>query len=29
MMMLAGVLTIAIGSGLYLASDLGPGRATG
>ena len=27
-MMLGGVLTIAIGSGLYLASDLGPVRAT-
>lgn len=28
-MMLAGVVTIAIGSGLYLASDLGPGPRDG
>lgn len=28
-MMLAGVLTIAVGSGLYLASDLGPGPRDG
>jgi uncharacterized membrane protein YczE len=29
LMMLAGVVTIAIGSGLYLASDLGPGPRDG
>ncbi|MEO5964896.1 MAG: hypothetical protein ABIR11_05480 [Candidatus Limnocylindrales bacterium] len=29
LMMLAGIVTIAIGSGLYLASDLGPGPRDG